>query len=397
MFLAILQWKRVPPPSNLPLETFFESLTTAIRYVRYTAGIKILLIRHALFSFFISITPSLIPVIALQEFRLQASSLGYVFTTMAVGSVLSGVFIIPWARAKYSPQRITTGASALLNLLLVLGGISIWTKYDFAGIPVKLCPSTPDLPPFLVFAALAGAGWTVQASELWVASQRAMPDWARGRMNATTTTVAQGATALGGAVWGLAAHGFGIVPTFLGAAGVSLLLKVLVVWSQRFSIDFTKNLTFEPARVAIFPQNITPSRRPAPQDGPVSITAEFDVHPARRSECMGLMREARQIFLRNGAYRWQLYEDLRQPNKFHMEVVVPSWKQHLLQSERLTKNEKDVIDKLRGLRVDPNPAEEWIFLSVDREVLKKNVRACPSDERPPRLGGFVRRILRVNS
>ena len=267
MFLAILQWKRVPPPSNLPLETFFESLTTAIRYVRYTAGIKILLIRHALFSFFISITPSLIPVIALQEFRLQASSLGYVFTTMAVGSVLSGVFIIPWARAKYSPQRITTGASALLNLLLVLGGISIWTKYDFAGIPVKLCPSTPDLPPFLVFAALAGAGWTVQASELWVASQRAMPDWARGRMNATTTTVAQGATALGGAVWGLAAHGFGIVPTFLGAAGVSLLLKVLVVWSQRFSIDFTKNLTFEPARVAIFPQNITPSRRPAPQDG----------------------------------------------------------------------------------------------------------------------------------
>jgi hypothetical protein len=29
--------------SNLPLETFFESLTTAIRYVRYAAGIKILL------------------------------------------------------------------------------------------------------------------------------------------------------------------------------------------------------------------------------------------------------------------------------------------------------------------------------------------------------------------
>ena len=191
---------------------------------------------------------SLIPVMALHEFHLQASSLGYVFTTMAFGSVLSGVFIIPWARAKYSPRRITTGASILLNLLLVLGGISIWTRYDYAGIPAKLCPSTPALPPFLMFAALAGAGWTVQASELWVASQRAMPDWARGRMNATTTMVAQGATALGGAVWGLAAHGFGIVPTFLGAAGFSILLKVLVVWPQRFSIDFTKNLNFEPAR-----------------------------------------------------------------------------------------------------------------------------------------------------
>ena len=39
--------------SSLPLENFFESLTTAIRYVRYTPGIKILLARHAIFSFFI--------------------------------------------------------------------------------------------------------------------------------------------------------------------------------------------------------------------------------------------------------------------------------------------------------------------------------------------------------
>ena len=53
MFLAILQWKRVKVQSSLPLENFFESLTTAIRYVRYTPGIKILLARHALFSFFI--------------------------------------------------------------------------------------------------------------------------------------------------------------------------------------------------------------------------------------------------------------------------------------------------------------------------------------------------------
>jgi transmembrane secretion effector len=87
------------------------------------------------------------------------------------------------------------------------------------------------------------------------------------------------------------------------------------------------------------------------------------------------MREARLIFLRNGAYRWHLYEDLNQPNKFRMEVVVPSWKEHVLQRGRLTKNEKEVIDKLRSTRIDPNPPEEWISLSVDREVLKKSVRS----------------------
>ena len=57
-----------------------------------------------------------------------------------------------------------------------------------------------------------------------------------------------------------------------------------------------------------------------------------------------------------------------------MEVVVPSWKQHLLQRERMTKNEKEVIDKLRDLRIDPNPPEEWISLSVEKEVLNTRVR-----------------------
>jgi ABC-type oligopeptide transport system substrate-binding subunit len=59
-----------------------------------------------------------------------------------------------------------------------------------------------------------------------------------------------------------------------------------------------------------------------------------------------------------------LYEDLKHPNKFRIEVVVPSWKEHLLQSERMTKNEKDILLKLRGLRTDPNPPEEWISLSL---------------------------------
>jgi MFS family permease len=67
MFLAVLQWKRPKAQGNLPLENFFESLTTAIRYVRYSPGIKILLARHAIFSFFISIIPSLMPVVGLTE------------------------------------------------------------------------------------------------------------------------------------------------------------------------------------------------------------------------------------------------------------------------------------------------------------------------------------------
>ncbi len=140
------------------------------------------------------------------------------------------------------------------------------------------------------------------------------------------------------------------------------------------SIDFTKSLGFDSAPVPIHAQSLEASRSPGPQDGPVSITAEFQIDPTRRNECIELMRDARLIFLRNGAYRWHLYEDLNRPNEFRMEVVVPSWKQHLLQRERMTKKEKEVIDKLRSLCIDPNPPEEWVYLSVEKEVLKRRVR-----------------------
>jgi MFS family permease len=359
MFLAILQWKRVKAQSKLPLENFFESLSTAIRYVRYTPGIRVLLVRHALFSFFISIIPSLMPVVGLKELHLEAANLGFLFTSMAVGSVISGAFIIPWARARYSPQHITTAA----NLMLLL---------DCCLMVLVHRPFV-----FLLVAALGGMGWTISASELWVASQRAMPDWARGRMNATMVMVAQAATALGGVIWGLAAHHVGVVPTFLGAAAVGILIMIMVriVPGLQLSIDFTKSLSFESAPISTGTHMVDPSRLPAPKDGPVSITSEFKVDAARRHECIELMRDARLIFLRNGAYRWHLYEDLQHPNKFRMEVVVPSWKEHLLQRDRMTKNEQEVIDNLLALRTDPNPPEEWVSLSIEKEVLNRRVRA----------------------
>ena len=230
---------------------------------------------------------------------------------------------------------------------------------------------------FLVVAALGGMGWTLSASELWVASQRAMPDWARGRMNATMTMVAQAATALGGIIWGVTAHHVGVVPTFVGATvfGLAIMIIVRVVPALQISIDFTKGLTFESAPVSLFSHSLDPGRLPAPKDGPVSITAEYNIDSTRRDEFIELMCDARLITLRNGAHRWHLYEDLSHPNRFRMEVVVPSWKQHLLESERMTKSEKDVLLNLRTLRIDPNPPEQWVYLSVEKEVLNKRVRA----------------------
>jgi len=72
--IAIAPWR--PAVSKLPLESFFESMTSAIRYVRYSKQVRIVLIRNALFSFFIAVIPALLPVVGLKKLHLSPSNLG---------------------------------------------------------------------------------------------------------------------------------------------------------------------------------------------------------------------------------------------------------------------------------------------------------------------------------
>jgi len=215
------KWKQQSVPVKLPSESFLDSLGTVIHYVRNAPGFQIVLARNFLFALFISVVPALMPVVGLKVLHLSSSNLGLLFTSMGAGSVVGAVFIIPWLRARCSPDRLILLANSLLVLDYVLMAFVRQTEV------------------FFVVAALAGAGWTLSASELWVVAQRAMPSWARGRMNATVIMISQGAMALGGVIWGSAASIAGASCTLLGAAVLfltSLLLACLV------SINVARNL-----------------------------------------------------------------------------------------------------------------------------------------------------------
>lgn len=342
---AILQWKRREKADKLPLESFFESFFTAIRYVRYAPGIQVVLARNVLFAFFISLIPALIPVVGLKELKLTAAGCGLLFSSMGGGSVLGAVFVVPWMRKHFSPNALTVMANVVIAVVYVLMAL------------------IRDQNVFMVVAALAGIGWTLSASELWVAGQRAMPPWARGRMNATVIMVSQGAMALGGVIWGTAATGFGINPTLLGGAGVLILSLILAI---PLSINFTGTLDFEPAPVTSFSHKLI--YLPQPKDGPVAVTYEFNIDPARAPEFIKVMNQVRMIHLRNGAFTWRLHEDLTRHNTFRVEMLVPSWTQHLLQQERMTKAERAIIDQANAFHSGGVPIEERIFLCVNDEL-----------------------------
>ena len=358
VLVSIAPWK--PKVSKLPLESFFESVISAIRYVRYSRGIRIILIRNAIFSFFIAIIPALLPVVGLKELHLSPSNLGLLFASMGIGSVLAAVLILPWARAHFSPNTLTGLAALLSSIVYVLMAL------------------IREAPAFLLAAALAGVVWTVSAAELWVAAQRAMPGWARGRMNATVIMVSQGAMALGGILWGMIAAMAGVNTALIVAAVLVLAALTLTHLLHPWSIDFT--MTADPDSVPVAVMNIGHKLlyQPQPKDGPVLVTIEFQLDRSRGSKFVDLMREVRLIHLRNGAYSWQLFEDPSRHNTFRMEVMFPSWTQYLLQQDRMTKADREVFEEAESLHVGPDPPEVRMYLGVNKELLSHKHREAKS-------------------
>jgi MFS family permease len=238
--VATRQWKRPALPAKLPSESVSESFGTIFRYVRNAPGFQVVLARNFLFALFISVIPALMPVVGLKVLHLSSSNLGLLFTSMGAGSVIGAVFVIPLLRARLSPDCLTFSANLLLVLVYVLMALIRQTE------------------AFFVVAALAGIGWTISASELWVAAQRRMPTWARGRLNATVIMFSQGAMALGGVIWGSAGAIAGTSYTLLGAA---VLLLASLFLARRFSINLAGNLEetgSDAISVRIEPRTATP-------------------------------------------------------------------------------------------------------------------------------------------
>jgi MFS family permease len=346
--VTLLLWKRKTAASKLPLENFLESFFTAIRYVKHSAGIQVILIRSAVFTFFISLVPAIIPVIGLKEVELNAVGCGLMFSAIGGGSVVASLILMGWIRARISPNLLTIVASFLLGIVFVL--------MAFVRNP----------PLFICTAFAGGIAWTLCASELWVAAQRAIPDWARARINAVFFMVTQGAMALGGIIWGTAAIAFGPAQTLIGGS-VLLFLSVLI--AIPLSINFTRALDLTPVPVTGFSHKLLYT--PSADDGPVVIHYDIEVDRMRGREFLETMKHVRKIYLRNGAFSWRLHEDLGRYNTYRVEIMVPSWSRYLAQAERLTKAEKILLERARSFHVGNTAPEEQMFLCVNREVLNR--------------------------
>jgi MFS family permease len=328
VFLAVLTWKRKTVLIETPLEGFFDSLIGAVRYMRYAPGVRVVLLRNFTFGLLIGATPALLPVIALRALHLDSFYLGSVFTSMGLGSLVGAVLILGPARKKLKPNQMT-----------VLAGIVLAVSYWLMAVVRH-----PQI--FLLVAAVAGAAWTIAASELWVAGQRVIPDWIRGRLNATHMMVSQGGISLAGLLWGGLATWWGLNETLFLASTLGL---VGALTAKRWSIDFSTEVDLEPDPLPPPPSDLP--YLPEAEDGPITTAIEIEVAPENHVRFFRLMKEIRLIFLRNGAFNARLDQDMENPNRFRLYSTASSWATHERIGQRITRDEHALWSELWTLHI----------------------------------------------
>ena len=231
--------------------------------MRYAPGVQIILLRNFIFGVLIGAIPALLPVVGLKALHLDAVNLGLIFTSMGLGSLAGGVFILEPARKRLKPNQMT-----------ILGGIALAVVYALMAVVRH-----PQV--FFLVAALAGVAWTISASELWVAGQRVIPDWIRGRMNATHMMVSQAGMSLAGLLWGVLATALDFKWVLFSASALGIASALT---ARRLSIDFSAEIDQEAHPLE---QEERPLYLPESDDGPITIALEIEVAPENQIQSSG--------------------------------------------------------------------------------------------------------------
>jgi hypothetical protein len=97
----------------------------------------------------------------------------------------------------------------------------------------------------------------------------------------------------------------------------------------------------------------------------VSVVTEYRIDPARDLEFRMAMAQLRRVRLGSGAVSWGLWRDLERPDTYIEQFVVPSWREHLRQHQRVTASDRAVQETARSFHVGDDPVSVRHFSDAD--------------------------------
>jgi MFS family permease len=332
-FLAVVLvaagWRRSRPPRDLPAEHLAAAIRTGVRYVVNAPEFRSVLVRAAGYVVCFSALPALLAVIARVRLHGTASAYGVLLGCIGIGGV-AGTFVVPLLRARWSIDRLVTAGT--LGYAVVLAGLSATVSFPAAGA-------------ILIAGGLVGMA---NLSSFNIAAQSALPDWVRGRGLAVFQLVFMLSFAGGAAVWGEVASLFGIATTLV-AAGAALAASTLL--GLRFQLRGAQAID---VALTDRPEPYVPVTL-RPEDGPVQLTVEYRVASEDEEAFLEAVAELGRMRRRDGVLLWGLYSDPLVPDRHVESFISPSWTEHYRTSQRLTRDDRAILDRVRGFHRGEEP------------------------------------------
>jgi MFS family permease len=314
---TLVRWKRAQkPPSVLPGERFIGAMRLGWMYVRQSRRMKDALV--VTFSFFLHST-ALIALMPLVAQRLGGGAWTYslLLSSLGVGAI-AAVTQLPAIRARWTRDGVAMRGSILQALCTA---IVAYAPTAWVAVPAMM---------------IGGFAWITVANSVAISAQLALPDWVRARGMSIYQMAIMGGTAAGAFLWGKIAEHTS-VPASLALCSVSLAFAVALTRGRVLEAPSEEDHT--PTHPWDEP---VPARPTEPDEGPVMITIDYLVDPARTAEFDAIMAETRSGRLRHGAVSWALFEDLERPGRFVEYFAHDSWADYLRRFDRFTAADEDL-------------------------------------------------------
>jgi MFS family permease len=212
----------------------------------------------------------------------------------------------------------------------------------------------PQLWILCFFSFFGGAAWTIFMSVFNTLIQRLAPDWVRARVLAVYLFVFQGSMTVGSVLWGASAERTNLQTALLASAfGIAacLLLRLPFPLPKPTGALDAWNHWPKPTMFA----------EPEPDAGPVLVTIEYNVAPAKSREFLEAIHKYQRIRRRDGATRWGVYYDSESPGTYLETFLVGSWAEHQRQHDRFTVADKAIENEVFGLAGEPIQIHHFIY------------------------------------
>ncbi|MFL6335664.1 MAG: MFS transporter [Pyrinomonadaceae bacterium] len=330
VIFVLYRWRREALESISPAERVLGAMRAGLRYARHAPELKSVLVRTGVFALCASALWAMMPLVARTELKLNAFQYGVLLGCLGAGAI-GGALALSWARRNIS-----------INLLVLFGTVV------FAGATAALGYLTNYA--LLCVALLAGGvAWMTTMSSFNISVQTVVPEWVRARALALYLLVFFGSLAVGAATWGALAERVGLHVTLYTAATAML---VGLAATPFFPMRGGEGLDLNPSLHWTEPTFI---QEPHPEHGPVLVTVEYLIDPARAEEFARVMQDVKRIARRDGATRWGLFADTARPGRYLETFLVESWAEHMRQHARVTNEDRTIQAQARAFHVGDTP------------------------------------------